>query len=173
MKQWLIAGLPGSGKSTLLTFLKEELTSSWGEFGDLDLIIESKMQKSCADLIKGEGWEYFRAIEKKCFFDFIKKDSNFILSLGGGTIPEAVLPKEISDHLNIIWLQRTDEEILLHLKSMKGRHHPLNQFSESEMKEKFEYRTQALNQCFDRIEKNAMTLKELKKMAIAIAWDLR
>jgi shikimate kinase len=75
------------------------------------------MQKSCADLIKGEGWEYFRAIEKKCFFDFIKKDSNFILSLGGGTIPEAVLPKEISDHLNIIWLQRTDEEILLHLKS--------------------------------------------------------
>lgn len=52
---------------------------------DLDEIIEKSENSSIESIFKNKGEVYFRRIEHQLFKDFIEKEDNFILSLGGGT----------------------------------------------------------------------------------------
>lgn len=52
---------------------------------DLDEVIEKSENSSIESIFKNKGEVYFRRIEHQLFKDFIEKEDNFILSLGGGT----------------------------------------------------------------------------------------
>lgn len=52
---------------------------------DLDEIIEKSENSSIESIFKNKGEVYFRRVEHQLFKDFIEKEDNFVLSLGGGT----------------------------------------------------------------------------------------
>lgn len=72
----------GSGKSTLGKKLANKLSKP---FYDLDLIIEEGENKTITQIFEQKGEDYFREIEKKALQELINTNSEFVLSLGGGT----------------------------------------------------------------------------------------
>lgn len=52
---------------------------------DLDEIIEKSENSSIESIFKNKGEVYFRRVEHQLFKDFIEKEDDFVLSLGGGT----------------------------------------------------------------------------------------
>lgn len=52
---------------------------------DLDEIIEKRENSSIESIFKNKGEVYFRRVEHQLFKDFIEKEDDFVLSLGGGT----------------------------------------------------------------------------------------
>lgn len=83
MAKITISGFMGSGKSLIGRVLSEKLSLP---FYDLDTIIEKRVQKTIFDIFKENGEEYFRKLEKKILLELLNEDSDFVLSLGGGTI---------------------------------------------------------------------------------------
>ncbi len=78
----ILLGYMGCGKSKVGAFLAEKLQFS---FYDLDQEIEKATEQSITALFKGKGEIYFRKKENEILKQFLKKDENFVLSLGGGT----------------------------------------------------------------------------------------
>ncbi|XLS30356.1 shikimate kinase [Flavobacteriaceae bacterium M23B6Z8] len=78
----ILIGYMGSGKSTLGKVLASELQK---EFFDLDALIEEREQHSIRDIFEKKGEIYFRKLERKVLEELLNKNSDIILSLGGGT----------------------------------------------------------------------------------------
>lgn len=72
----------GCGKSVIGDFLAEKLQIP---FYDLDREIEKETQKSIAELFQTKGEIYFRKKENEVLKTFLAKETDFVLSLGGGT----------------------------------------------------------------------------------------
>lgn len=77
-----LLGFMGSGKSTLGKKLANKLNQP---FFDLDVVIETKENKTITQLFEEKGEEYFRALEHQTLKELISENSQFVLSLGGGT----------------------------------------------------------------------------------------
>ena len=78
----VLLGYMGSGKSTIGRLLSKVIRIP---FIDLDDYIKEKEQMSIKSIFKNKGEIYFRVIENKYLKEFISKNDNYILSLGGGT----------------------------------------------------------------------------------------
>lgn len=72
----------GSGKSTLGKKLAKKINQP---FFDLDVVIEEKENKTITEIFEQEGEEYFRKIEQNTLKELVTTNSNFVISLGGGT----------------------------------------------------------------------------------------
>ena len=80
MKNIFLVGMPSSGKSTL----GKELARSLGySFTDMDKLIETREQKSIADIFSSKGEEYFRDLEKK-ILRTIQPNESTVIATGGG-----------------------------------------------------------------------------------------
>lgn len=80
MKNIFLVGMPSSGKSTL----GKELARSLGySFTDMDKLIETREQKSIADIFSSKGEEYFRELEKK-ILRTIQPNESTVIATGGG-----------------------------------------------------------------------------------------
>lgn len=90
----------GTGKTTLGKQLAEAL--GW-PFVDLDREIERISNKKIVQLVEEEGWETFRAIEKKAVEHAAALDCT-VISTGGGTL---------MDHDNTATLKENGHVILL------------------------------------------------------------
>ncbi|WP_212113312.1 shikimate kinase [Candidatus Shikimatogenerans silvanidophilus] len=77
-----LVGYMGSGKSSIGKFLEVILNNN---FYDLDDIIIKKKKKNINKIFNFFGENYFRKEENKILKNFIKNNSNYILSVGGGT----------------------------------------------------------------------------------------
>lgn len=80
MKNIYLVGMPSSGKSTLGKELARNLGYS---FTDMDKLIETREQKSIADIFSNKGEEYFRELEKKVL-NSIKPNESTVIATGGG-----------------------------------------------------------------------------------------
>ncbi|MGB2225803.1 MAG: shikimate kinase [Polaribacter sp.] len=78
----VLIGYMASGKSTIGKILAKELNLS---FIDLDHYISDREQMSIPEIFTQKGEIYFRKIETKYLLEVLKKEQEFILSLGGGT----------------------------------------------------------------------------------------
>lgn len=78
----VLVGYMGSGKSTIGKQVSEIVGIP---FYDLDEIIEESEKDTIKNIFSTKGEIYFRKIESRIFRDFITKNENFILALGGGT----------------------------------------------------------------------------------------
>lgn len=78
----ILLGYMGSGKSTVGKILSEKTEIS---FFDLDTLIEKREEMTIKQIFSNKGEIYFRKLESQYFNEFIQNNTNYILSLGGGT----------------------------------------------------------------------------------------
>lgn len=78
----VLVGYMGSGKTTVGKFLANELNFN---FIDLDSYIEQSESMTISKLFKSKGELYFRKKEHEYLKEILTKQSNFVLSTGGGT----------------------------------------------------------------------------------------
>ncbi len=78
----VLLGYMGSGKSTIARLLSSDLKI---KSFDLDQIIEEDSKMSVKQIFAEKGEVYFRKLDHNILLDFINKNDNYILSLGGGT----------------------------------------------------------------------------------------
>ena len=78
----VLLGYMGCGKSVIGDFLAKKIQMT---FYDLDQEIEKITQNSISELFQNKGEIYFRKKENEVLKNFLNKQENFVLSLGGGT----------------------------------------------------------------------------------------
>ena len=78
----ILVGYMGSGKSTIGNKLGKTLDI---QFIDLDNYIELTENKAISKIFETKGEMYFRAVERNCLEQLMKKPESLVISLGGGT----------------------------------------------------------------------------------------
>ena len=116
-KNICIMGLMGSGKSIIGKDLSKYLDL---KFYDTDKEIEKKTKKSINSIFKEHGESYFRDIEEKICVDLLNYN-NCVISLGGGSIINKKIRKEVKQNSYSIYLQVKINNLLKRLKSSKKR----------------------------------------------------
>jgi len=102
MKNIVLIGMRGSGKSKIGKKLAK-ITKR--EFLDTDQLIEKEEHRTIPEIVKDNGWDYFRKVESEVIAEISEKE-DIVISTGGG----AILNKE-----NIKNLQRNG--IIVYLKA--------------------------------------------------------
>ncbi len=116
-KNICIMGLMGSGKSIIGKDLSKYLKL---KFYDTDKVIELKTKKSISTIFEDHGESYFRNIEEETCLDLLQQN-NCVISLGGGSIINKKIRKEIKQYSYSIYLQVTITNLVERLKSSKKR----------------------------------------------------
>ena len=116
-KNICIIGLMGSGKSIIGKDLSEYLNF---KFYDTDKEIELKTNKSISKIFEEQGETYFRKIEEKICVKLLSQN-NCVISLGGGSIINRNIRKEIKQNSYSIFLQVKLSNLLKRLKTSKKR----------------------------------------------------
>jgi shikimate kinase len=78
----ILVGYMGVGKSTIAQLLAQKMAKT---YLDLDKIISEREGKSITELFASKGEIYFRKVENQVLQQVLETQSNFVLSLGGGT----------------------------------------------------------------------------------------
>ena len=92
MPNLIIIGPPGAGKSSVGRQLGKVMQTP---FTDTDKIIEERTGKKIAEIFLEDGEPIFRKIEREVVLEEIAKEEG-ILALGGGSILDAEVDKELS-----------------------------------------------------------------------------
>ena len=92
MPNLIIIGPPGAGKSSVGRQLGKVMQIP---FSDTDKIIEERTGKKIAEIFLEDGEPIFRKIEREVVLEEIAKEE-CILALGGGSILDAEVDKELS-----------------------------------------------------------------------------
>ena len=92
MPNLIIIGPPGAGKSSVGRQLGKVMQIP---FSDTDKIIEERAGKKITEIFLEEGEPIFREIEREVVLEEIAKEQG-ILALGGGSILDAEVDKELS-----------------------------------------------------------------------------
>ena len=116
-KNICIMGLMGSGKSVIGKELSKYLDL---KYYDSDKEIEHRTKKSINTIFTEEGEPYFRDIEEKICIELLN-DNNCVISLGGGSIVNKNIRREISQNSYSIYLQVKLNNLLNRLKFSRKR----------------------------------------------------
>ncbi|CAM3767257.1 shikimate kinase [Flavobacterium gelidilacus] len=129
----ILLGYMGVGKTSLSKKLSKKLEIPCF---DLDEIIEKSESLSVSAIFKDKGEVYFRKIEHQLFKNFIEKEENYILSLGGGT------PCYANNHLLLqnedvtsIYLKASIGNLVEKLKNKREKRPLIKNLTEDELQE--------------------------------------
>ncbi|WP_291117481.1 shikimate kinase [Flavobacterium sp. UBA6135] len=129
----VLVGYMGSGKSAVSEKLAKKLNL---KALDLDFIIEKNENQSISDLFLNKGELYFRKKEHEFLKKMLSKETNFVLSLGGGT------PCYAGNHLFLeqpdvvsIYLKTSIETLTNRLECAKSQRPLLANLDNDELKE--------------------------------------
>lgn len=129
MDNIILIGYMGSGKSTvgraLASYRKWPLI-------DTDIYIEEKQGKEISRIFAEEGEVYFRDLETKTLEELLKRDGNYIISVGGG-LPMRKENRELLKKLGtVIFLRASVDTVLKRLE--KDQNRPLLQVEDRKQK---------------------------------------
>ena len=112
-----IMGPMGSGKSVI----GKDLSTFFNlKFYDTDKEIEIKTRKSINSIFEEKGEAYFRETEEKICVNLLKKN-NCVISIGGGSIINKNIRKEIMQNSYSIYLKVKIDNLINRVKSSKKR----------------------------------------------------
>lgn len=139
----------GAGKTTIAKLLSKKLQKEVVETDDL---VAKKAGMTIANIVKNNGWDYFRNLESEVIQDIAEKN-NIIISCGGGVV---VKPKNINtlkQNGKIFWLQVSVATLLKRIgndnnrPSLTGR--PQKEDMEIVLKERYEMYKKAADKIID------------------------
>ena len=102
-----LIGYRGSGKSTIGLRLAEYLDWQWLDTDDL---IVARCGRTISDIFERDGENVFRDLEFEAIKEVVIR-SNVVVSLGGGSILNPLVPSLIAESGKCIWL-RADPKTL-------------------------------------------------------------
>lgn len=117
MKTIVLTGMMGSGKTTVGKLLAEALNL---EFIDIDTCVEQQENMSISEIFSTKGEPYFRNLEKDTIKN-IFKNSNSIISLGGGAFEDEQTRQFLNENSTVIYLKTSPETILQRIKNDNSR----------------------------------------------------
>ncbi len=104
----VLIGYRGSGKSTVGSRLAARLRR---RFVDTDDLIEERQGVPISDIVKSQGWDHFRKLER-AVIEEISKGNNLVIAAGGGAVLDLDNVKALRQNGFIIWL-KADQQTLL------------------------------------------------------------
>jgi shikimate kinase len=104
----ILIGYRGSGKSAVGSKLASRLKR---RFVDTDDLIEERQGVPISDIVKSQGWDHFRKIEKG-IVEQISKGNNLVIAPGGGAVIDPDNVKALRRNGFVIWL-KADRQTLL------------------------------------------------------------
>jgi len=111
----VLIGVRGSGKSAVGSRLAARLKM---RFVDTDDLIESK-EGNISDIVKSNGWDYFRRLEKSVIEE-ISKGNNLIIAPGGGAVLDTDNIKALKRNGFVIWLKADQQTLLRRIQKDQG-----------------------------------------------------
>ena len=134
-----ICGFMGAGKSTLFKKLSNEVESGVNCVDLDELIFERYSQgySSLGELIRGEGWEKFRAWESECLNELLA-NGPCLVSLGGGALKDSNILLFSQNKATLLYVETPIEECWERVKDDSNR--PLVSQGFQAFKELFEER---------------------------------
>ena len=109
----------GSGKSTIGALLSKKLNR---KFIDVDNKIETIEKKTISQIFRLEGEKYFRKIELETILSLLNsKDSELVLSLGGGAFLDEKIKKNIKNNSLSFWLNWKPLTIIKRIRKSSKR----------------------------------------------------
>ena len=104
----ILIGYRAAGKTTVGRKLSDTLRKA---FVDTDDLIEELQGSPISEIVKSQGWDHFRAIEKKVISE-ISKNDELIIASGGGVVLSPENVETLKRNGFVIWL-KADLEALL------------------------------------------------------------
>ena len=162
-KNIVFLGMMGSGKSSIGYLVSKKLNLS---FIDIDNLIKKKIKMSISEVFKRKGEDYFRDIEEKITLKALK-NTNEVISLGGGGFINNKIRKEIlTSHLSF-WLNWDESVLLKRIKRSKKR--PLAfKSTDLKIKQLIKKRSKIYSKADFKINCNKLTKTEIVKLIIEI-----
>ena len=108
-----LTGYRCTGKTTIGQLLAKSKSI---DFLDIDQVIEKESKLNIAQIVKNNGWDNFRYLEKKALFN-TKHSDNMIIATGGGIIIDPDNCKFIKENGFCIWLDADCNTIIKRLKN--------------------------------------------------------
>tara|TARA_B100000767_G_C19533971_1_gene437844 strand:- start:237 stop:749 length:513 start_codon:yes stop_codon:yes gene_type:complete len=116
-KNLVFLGMMGSGKSSMGNLVSKKLDLT---FIDIDNLIEENAGMSISTIFKKKGENYFRNLEEKITLKSLK-NSNHVISLGGGGFLNDKIRNEILTNHFSFWLNWDELTLLDRIKGSKKR----------------------------------------------------
>ena len=112
----ILIGYRGSGKSTVGSRLAARLQM---KFVDTDDLIEERYGSPISDIVKSQGWNHFRNLEKT-IIEEISKGDHLVIAPGGGAVLDADNVKALRKNGFIIWLKADQQTLLKRIQKDQG-----------------------------------------------------
>lgn len=153
-QNYVLIGMPGCGKTTIGELLAQKTGK---EFIDSDVVLETKAQKTCKQIIEENGIDYFRDLESSVIKELSEKQ-NIIISTGGGAVLREENVQNLKHNGIVIFLDRDIKNI----KPTESR--PLSN-SQEKLKELYDERYPVYtNACDFKINNNRKAKDGLNKI---------
>ena len=118
-KKIVLIGMMGSGKSTIGALLSKKMNI---KFVDLDRKIDTIEKQTVSQIFKLKGEKYFRTIEAKTILSLLdSKDKELVLSLGGGSILDEKVRKNVKNNSLSFWLNWKPLTIIKRIRKSSKR----------------------------------------------------
>ncbi|MGB0882825.1 MAG: shikimate kinase, partial [Vicingaceae bacterium] len=157
-----LIGFMGSGKTTLAKKLAKKLNYV---FLDLDDEIEKVEELSITQIFDEKGGEYFRKLEKETLISLVSTNSQFVLSVGGGTPCFYDNMEVINNAGTSVYLKYNSGILTSRLINAKTKRPLIKGFNEDELKEfiqnKLSEREQYYKQCKFTLSGNNLKVDDL------------
>tara|TARA_B100000989_G_scaffold296962_1_gene281406 strand:+ start:665 stop:1189 length:525 start_codon:yes stop_codon:yes gene_type:complete len=116
-KNIVFIGMMGSGKTSIGYLISKKLKL---DFFDVDNYIENKLNLKITQIFKEKGEKFFREFEEMSTLEILK-NSNVVISLGGGAFLNNKIRNQIlSNHISF-WLKLDSNTIIKRIKNSQKR----------------------------------------------------
>ena len=162
-KNLVFLGMMGSGKSSIGYLVSKKLNLG---FMDIDSLIEEETEMSILDIFEEKGESYFRSLEEKITLKTLK-NSNHVVSLGGGSFMNNKIRKEILTNHFSFWLSWDESVLIKRVKDSKKR--PLAfKSTNDEIKQLIKKRSKIYSKAQFKINCNKLTKTKIVNKIIKI-----
>ena len=163
----VLIGYRCSGKTSVGRIVAENAEMS---FLDTDLLIERESGRSIAEIVSGDGWEYFRKLEKSVVKEASDLDS-CVISAGGGVVMDEDNIRNLKKNGFVVWL-KGDIKVLaerMEKDRQSGQERPslTGENPVQEIKKILDLRNPLYKRAADyAIDTSCRSLKEIAKLVI-------